>query len=177
MRTRPDTKWDRTPGGLRLNQIQKVITDFPLLHAYGVGFSMFGTIPEQTRSKAIDYARYMLGFELDYEIDAAVSFIKVLGGLRQAHSENYVRSQYLLHLYDTWRLTHSKAPKIMPVGCIAMATLVTGGSVRVVESLKPHFLVGISSLRRQRIENYLVQVKGFQRWPDEEVYWSFENNR
>jgi hypothetical protein len=64
----------------------------------------------------------------------------------------------------------------MPVGCIAMATLVTGGSVRVIESLKPNFLVGVSKLKRQRVESYLAQVKGFQKWPDEEIYWSFEND-
>lgn len=69
------------------------------MHAYGIGFGLFSCIPEQTRSQAIDYARYMLTYELDDEIDACVSFIKAVGGSEISIPTNYVRSEYLLHLY------------------------------------------------------------------------------
>jgi len=172
LRTRTN-KWDKTPGGIKLAKIHKVVKDFPLLHAYGVGFGMFGCIPEQIRSQIIDYARYMLGYELDHEIDAALSFIKTLGGITTPHNENYVRSEYLSHLYATWRLEQLRAPERMPQGCFAVAALMINGSVRVVEALKPNFLVGIGIRKRDRLEEYLVATKGYQRWPDEKVFWSF----
>lgn len=154
-------------------KIEKVIANFPTMHAYGIGFGMFSQVPEQTRSKAIDYARYMLAYELDDEIDASVSFIKAIGGSQFSIDDNYTRSDYLLHLYSAWRKDLGDGPKDIPVGCMAMATLIIGSHVRVVEGFKPNFLVCVSKLKRERVESYLALRTGFQKWPEDKILWSF----
>lgn len=176
MRTRFENKWDRTRGGLKIDKIKKIVNDFPLLHAYGIGFAMFGSIPEHTRRDAVDYSRYMLAFELDDEIDAGVMFLKALGGVVSAHNDCYLRSEYLLHLYSYWRLELLKAPEIMPLGVLAVSALMLNGSVRVLENLKPNYLIGVSREKRIKVEKYLAFTKNFQKWPEEQTTWSFANN-
>lgn len=176
MRTRFENKWDKTRGGLKIHKIKKIVNDFPLLHAYGIGFSMFGNIPEHTRRDAVDYARYMLAFELDDEIDAGVQFLKILGGVKFPQDSSYLRSEYLLHLYSYWRRSMTRAPEVMPLGVLAMSALMLNGSVRVIETLKPNYLVGVSKLKRLRVEEYLAFTQKFQKWPEEQTSWSFANN-
>lgn len=174
MRTRAISRVKKTIGGADLKKINKIIFDFPLLHAYGVGFDIFRSIPEQTRSKAIDYARYMLAFELDDEIDAAIFFIKAIGAKSKPRIDNYVRCEYLLHLYKYWRKGTEKYPRVMPIGVFCLAALYEQGKVRIVQELKPNFLVAVSTEKRRKIENYLEATQGFQRWPEEKIFWSFE---
>lgn len=177
MRTRFDNKWDKTRGGLKICKIKKIVDDFPLLHAYGIGFHMFGSVPEHTRREAVDYSRYMLAYELDDEIDAGVKFIKTLGGVQRAHNDCYLKTEYLLYLYSHWRRQLTNAPEIMPLGVFAMSALMLNGCVRVIETLKPHYLVGVSRSKRIRVEKYLAHTSDFQKWPEEKMSWSFANNR
>ena len=174
MRTRFDNKWQKTRGNLDVRKIVNSLIQYPTLHAYGVGFDAFRSIPEAQRSKKIDYARYMLAFELDDEIDAAARLLKALGIAVYAKDEHYVRSDYLLYLYSHWRENTEKYPKIMPEGVFAVASLVLNSRVRVAEELKPHFLVPIHTEKRKKIEEYLRFTKRYEPWPDEQIFWMTE---
>lgn len=170
MRTRFNNSWESTRGGIKVKKIINCVAQFPILHAYGVGFDQFRTIPEQNRSKAIDYARYMLAFELDLEIDTAVTFFKILGIKRTQKKEFFVRSEYLQYLYKYWRKSGSgNAPQEMPVGVFAIAALLLDGAVKVEEQAKPGFFIALSTLKRNRVEKYLQQVTEFKKWPEEKI--------
>ena len=172
MRTRFDNNWEKTRGNLKIEKIIKVVGQFPTLHAYGVGFKMFLGIPEANRSKAIDYARYMLAFELDDEIDAAYAFLKTIGINVKNKSENFVRSDYLEYLYSYWRREGKKHPEVMPIGVFALAALMLDANLRIVEGLKPHFLIPVSRDKRSKVESYLELTQGFKPWDDEQIFWN-----
>jgi hypothetical protein len=170
MRTRVNNGWESTQGGIKVKKIVNIVAQFPILHAYGVGFDQFRSIPEQNRSKAIDYARYMLAFELDLEIDTAVRFFKILGIKKTQKKEFFVSSDYLKYLYSYWRKSGSgDAPKEMPIGVFAMAALILDTSVRVEERAKPNFYIAVSTLKRNRVEKYLKQTTGFEKWPEDQI--------
>jgi len=173
VRTRFDNKWQKTRGNLDVRKIVSVVAQFPTLHAYGIGFDAFRTIPEATRSKKIDYARYMLAFELDDEIDGAASFLKAIGLCVSIRDEHYVQSSYLVHLYESWRKSTNKHPKVMPLGVFAVAAMILNSRIRVVEGIKPHFLVPVTQDKRAKVEAYLEMTEGFERWPEEKIGWQF----
>lgn len=164
-------------------KIVEISARFPLLHAYGVGYDEFRKIPEEKRGKVLDYAKYMLAFELDLEIDAAYFFLKAVGIRKNALNSNYVKADYLAYMYEYWRrffisakTGESKWPKEMPLGVFAMAALLSGGRVRVVEELKPNYLIAVTDERRRRLEKYLSATTKFKT-PDESRFkWDFGND-
>jgi hypothetical protein len=172
VRTRFNNKWEKTRGNIKVEKIVKAVGQFPLLHAYGVGFAQFRNIPEATRSKCIDYARYMLAFELDDEIDAAYRFFKAIGISKYPRNEHYVRSQYVEHLYATWR-KDVNYPEYIPLGVFGLAALLLGTKIRIIEGLKPHFLIPILREKREKVESYLDLRMGYKRWDDADIYWNF----
>lgn len=176
MRTRFNNKWHKTRGNVDVRKIVKVVGQFPLLHAYGVGFADFRSIPEATRSKCIDYARYMLAFELDDEIDAAHAFFKAVGVSQAGREQHFVRTEYLLHLYSYWRKGTEKYPEYLPIGVFGVAALLMKAKIRVAEEMKPHFLVPVSILKRASVEEFLEATGGFERWDDSQIYWQYEND-
>jgi hypothetical protein len=173
VRTRFDNKWQKTRGNLDVRKIVNIVGQFPTLHAFGVGFEQFRSIPEARRSQCIDYARYMLAFELDDEIDGAAAFLKAIGVNIWVKDDNYVRSDYLHYLYGYWRKGSTKHPKDMPIGVFAMAALILKSRIRIVEDIKPHFLVPVTIDKRSRVEHFLSATEGFEPWPEEDVLWKF----
>jgi hypothetical protein len=176
VRTRFNNKWQKTRGNVDVRKIVKIVGQFPLLHAYGVGFAEFRNIPEATRSKCIDYARYMLAFELDDEIDAAYAFLKAVGISQAGREQHYVRTEYLLELYSYWRKGTEKYPKYLPTGVFGVAAFLLKANIRIVEELKPHFLVPVSIEKRAKVEKFLEATCGFKRWEDCEMRWQFDVN-
>jgi len=174
VRTRFNNKWQKTRGNVDVRKIVKVVGQFPLLHAYGVGFGQFRSIPEATRSKCIDYARYMLAFELDDEIDAAFAFLKAVGISQCGREQHYVRTEYLLELYSYWRKGTEKYPEFLPIGVFGVAAFLLKANIRVAEELKPHFLVPVSIDKRAKVEKFLEATRGFKRWEDSQIYWQCE---
>lgn len=165
-------------------KIVEVAANFPLLHAYGIGFDEFRTIPEEKRGKVLDYAKYMLAFELDLEIEAAYFFLKAVGLRKNPKNKNYVKADYLEYMYQYWRqgfilakYGRSKWPKEMPLGVFAMAALLSHGRVRVVEELKPNFLIAVWDDRRRRLENYLQLTTKFKKPDEKRVLWDFKDDR
>lgn len=173
MRTRFDNKWQKTRGNLQVKKIVNVAAQFPLLHAFGVGFDQFRSIPEARRSQCIDYARYMLAFELDDEIDAAAAFLKAIGLNNVPQESSYVRSEYLAHLYRSWRKGIDKYPKEMPIGVFGMAALVLNSKIRIVEDLKPNFLVAVAKDKRTKVEKFLQMTVNFEPWSEDQYRWQF----
>jgi hypothetical protein len=173
VRTRFDNGWQKTRGNLQVKKIVNVAAQFPLLHAFGVGFDQFRSIPEARRSQCMDYARYMLAYELDDEIDAAAAFLKAIGINTLPRDDSYVRSEYLAYLYSFWRKGSEKYPSVMPIGVFGMAALVLNSKMRIVESYKPHFLVSVTISKRKSIEEFLQHTTKFESWPDEDVLFQF----
>lgn len=173
MRTRFNNKWQKTRGNLSVRKIVNIVGQFPTLHAYGVGFDQFRSIPEARRSQCIDYARYMLAFELDDEIDGAAAFLKAIGVNIWIKDHNYVRSDYLLHLYKYWRKGSNKHPREMPMGVFAVAALSLKSRIRIVDSIKPNFLIPVTRDKRRKVEQFLTLTARFEPWPEEDIVWKF----
>jgi len=165
-------------------KIVEVSANFPLLHAYGIGFDEFRSIPEEKRGRVLDYAKYMLAFELDFEIEAAHCFLKAVGLRKNPKNRNYVKADYLAYMYQYWRqgfivakTGRPKWPKEMPLGVFAMAALLAYGRVRVVEKLKPNFLIAVWDERRWRLEKYLELTTKFKKPDEKRVLWDFKDDR
>lgn len=165
-------------------KIVEISARFPLLHAYGVGYDEFRSIPEEKRGKILDYAKYMLAFELDLEIEAAHFFLKAVGLRKNPKNHNYVKADYLLYLYRYWarqftsaKTGKSKWPKEVPLGVFAMAALLAGGRVRIVEELKPNYLIAVWDERRWRLEKYLQMTTKFKKPDEKRVLWDFKDDR
>ena len=165
-------------------KIVEVSANFPLLHAYGIGFEEFRTVPEEKRGKVLDYAKYMLAYELDKEITAACFFFRAIGLRKNSMNRNYVKADYLAHMYEYWRrqfgytrFGDSRWPKEMPLGVFAMAALLSNGRVRVVEELKPNYLIAVRDESRRTLEDYLQRTTKFKTPDEKRVLWDFKDDR
>lgn len=150
---------------LSVRKIIDIVRRFPLLHAYGIGLDMFREVPEQYRMRAVDYAKFMLAYELDDEIDGAALFFRKIDGPEPNKSFDYVRGSYLLYIYSYWRKISGHHPEVMPVGAFIVGALITGKKIRIHEGLKPDFLVSMKTMRRAVVERFLEENYDFRRWP------------
>lgn len=166
----------RAPGatqtqiGLSATKVIDVVSRFPLLHAYGVGLDIFRSVPEQYRMRAIDYAKWMLAYALDDEIDSCYMFLEALHLDRVAPTAKpFIRGTYLLEMHKHWRKMSGKHTSDVTVGTLAAAALLHGHRVRIVEAIKPDCYITVPVKRLRWYENYLADKYGFTPRPAEEV--------
>lgn len=177
MRTRAAGK-DQTPNGIRTTKIVDIVSRYALLHAYGVGLDIFRQLPEQQRMRGIEYAKWMLAYALDDEIDSAFLFYKALHCDRfLPHGHNFVKASYLEYMYGYWRQLSGTCKKDVPLGCFIVAALLIGQRVFFTPETKPLVYITISRKRMRAIEDYLESQFEFRKWPEEEYRWSFKDER
>lgn len=157
----------QTQCGLSVKKVVDVVSRFPSLHAYGVGFDIFRELPEQYRMRGMDYAKYMLAYKLDDEIDACVMFLRAARTRKFSNGVDWVRCSYLLYVYSYWRRLHGHHPVEIPNGCMAVAALLVGQRVTDVPSIRPDYLVSVTKRGMKALENYLMFEFGMEAWPDE----------
>jgi len=159
----------QTDTGIRTAKIVDIVSRFSLLHAYGVGLDVFRQLPEQQRMRGIEYAKWLLAFALDDEIDSAYLFFKALHCDRfHPKSENFVCSAYLEYMYGYWRQLSGTCDKEVPLGAYIVAGLLSGQRIFFTKKSKPGFYMTIPLKRRTAMEGYLERHFDFKRWPDED---------
>lgn len=155
-------------------EIFDIVFRFPTLHAYGVGFKAFESLPEDRRLAAIEYSKYLLAYCLDEEIDSAMIFLRALNCHEHRPKVSwYVKLSYLMGLYRSWRKMTGRCHEYVPPGCFIFAALFYGQGVHVRPELRPDCLITIPKMRREYLENYLAKEYGYVRPPDSEVYYDF----
>jgi len=162
---------------LSVLKIVDIVSRFPLLHAWGIGFDKFRQLPEESRMRAMDYAKYILAYELDDEIDGAYMFMRSVAGRTMYGSANYVKASYLVYMYDFWRTISDKHPVEVPLGCFVVAALIRGQRIRIIEDLKPDFLINCGKQRRKQIEEYLQSCTDFMPWDEKDIYFVRNDDR
>ena len=184
MKRRAIGKLQLDNNNLETKKIVEVSANFPLLHAYGIGFEEFRSIPEDKRGKVLDYAKYMLAYELDLEIEAAYFFFRAVGLSKYPKDQNYVKADYLAYMYRYWRQQFgnsryglSKWPKEVPLGVFAMSALLSYGKIRVVEELKPNYLIAVREDLRRKVEDYLQRTTKFKKPDEKRFVWDFKGDR
>jgi len=159
----------QTDCGIRALKIIDIVSRYALLHAYGIGLDVFRQLPDQQRMRGIEYAKWMLAFALDDEIDSAFLFFKALHCDRfKPKSENFVCSAYLEYMYGYWRQLSGTCEKTVPLGAYIVAGLLSGQRIFFTKKSKPGFYMTIPPKRRVAIESYLERNYDFKRWPEEE---------
>lgn len=165
--------------GLTPARVVNIVARFPLLHAYGIGFDDFRKLPEHRRAQVMDYCKYILAYELDDEIVAAARFLRLVGSRIGPTDRHYVKADYIEHVYQYWNSTmlvksgKTKYPKEMPLGVFALAALAINIKVRVVEELKPNFLIATSIERLRRLEKFLAATTKFKVPPRSKYTWTY----
>lgn len=159
----------QTQCGIRTTKIVDIVCRYALLHAYGIGLDIFRQLPEQQRMRGIEYAKWMLAFALDDEIDSAYLFFKSLSCDRfKPHSENFVKSTYLEYMYGYWRQLSGTCEKFVPQGAYIVAGLLTGQRIFFTPHSKPIFYMTIPRKRMVVMEDFLERNYDFKRWSEEE---------
>lgn len=177
MRVRSRQK-DQTVNGLRTTKIIDIVSRFALLHAYGVGLDVFRQLPEQQRMRGIEYAKWMLAYALDDEIDSAYMFFKALHCDRiTGYKNHYVRSSYVEYLYSFWRQISGSCEKIVPVGAYIVAALLIGQRVFFTPGTKPQVFITIPQKRLRFLEQYLQNNFDFHPWSESEYRWNLMDER
>jgi hypothetical protein len=177
VRTRATGK-EQTNNGLRTSKIVDIVSRYPLLHAYGVGLDIFRQLPEQQRMRGIEYAKWMLAYALDDEIDSTFLFYRALHCDRfNPHGHNFVKASYLEYMYGYWRQLSGTCKKEVPLGCFIVGALMIGQRVFFTPDSKPQVYITISRKRMRAIEDYLERQFDFKKLPEEEYRWSFKDER
>lgn len=158
-----------TQCNLSVLKIVDIVSRFPLLHAWGIGFDKFRQLPEHSRMRAMDYAKYILAYELDDEIDGAYMFMRAVSGRTMYESSNYVKASYLTYMYSFWRKISDKHPEEVPLGCFIVGALIRGQRIRIIEALKPDFLINCGKQKRKNIEWYLQSCTDFEPWDEKDI--------
>lgn len=176
MRTRAQK--DQTPNGIRTTKIVDIVSRYALLHAYGVGLDIFRQLPEQQRMRGIEYAKWMLAYALDDEIDSAYLFYKALHCDRfHPHGHNFVKAPYLEYMYGYWRQLSGTCKKEIPLGCFIVSALLIGQRVFFTPDSKPLVYITVSRKRMRSIEEYLEKQFDFRKWPEEKYRWNLKDER
>lgn len=176
---------------MRRRAIGKILTDrnlncgciidiaqrYTALHAYGVGLDVFRELPEFSRAQAMDYAKYILAFELDDEIDSASAFLEAMHCARFKTKRIYLRCSYLLHLYTYWRLVNPTHMKNVPPGALIVAALLLGERVKVPMKIRPDSLIAMNEARSKYMVEYLAKHFDFVDWSDEKKYLIISDDR
>jgi hypothetical protein len=177
VRTRARGK-DQTVNGLRTTKVVDIVSRYALLHAYGVGLDVFRQLPEQQRMRGIEYAKWMLAYALDDEIDSAYLFFKALHCDRfLPHGHNFVKVSYLEYMYGYWRQLSGTCERVVPIGAFIVGALLIGQRVFFTPGSKPLVYITVSRKRMRAIEDYLESQYAFRKWPEEEYRWSFKDER
>lgn len=166
----------RTEGNLSVGKILDITTKFPLLHAYGVGLDIFRDLPEQYRMRSMEYAKFLLAYCLDDEIDNARAFLRYLKCNGTSVSGFYVKISYLQELYSYWRLPKPSFHEFVPPGAFVLAALAVGQRVKIVPSIKPDCLMLITKRELGKMERALQKQYGFQPWPNDKKHHTYKVN-
>lgn len=150
---------------IRTTKIVDIVSRYALLHAYGIGLDQFRELPEQSRMRGIDFAKWLLAYALDDEIDSAYLFFKALHCDKWApNTDNYTHLSYLQYMYGFWRTLSGTCDEYIPIGAYAVAALITGQKVMFTPETKPMFYVSIPAKRFVFMEDFLEKNFSFQRW-------------
>jgi len=161
----------QTPHGISVLKIGDVVSRFPLLHAYGLGFEIFRELPEHARMRGMDFAKFALAYALDDEIDSALLFLKSMRRKTSRSGRHHVRCSYLIRMYRYWRRLSGKHPVRMPPGAMMTAALLLGQRVTAVPSLKPDGLISMHQKHFVWLEQYLVKNYGMRPGTRREKYF------
>jgi hypothetical protein len=156
MRRRSD-KVFQTRHGHSVLKIADIVSRFPLLHAYGVGFEVFREMPDHVRMRAMDFAKFTLAYALDDEIDSAIMFFKVMRRKNTLPGKHQVRCSYLIRMYHHWRRLSGTHVSAMPYGAMMVGALMLGQRVTAVPTLKPDALISMHEGQFKRMEQYLIK--------------------
>lgn len=168
----------QTQCGIRTTKIVDIVCRYALLHAYGIGLDIFRQLPEQQRMRGIEYAKWMLAYALDDEIDSAYLFFRALSCDRfKPHSENFVKSTYLEYMYGYWRQLSGTCQKVVPQGAFIVAGLLSGQRIFFTPQSKPHFYMTIPRKRMLVMEDYLERNYDFKRWPEADYRYEIIDER
>lgn len=172
-----ERKKKKTRDGHNTRQIVDIVNGFAMLHAYGVGLDVFHEVPVQDRMKSIDYAKVLLAYYLDDEIDSACRFLDALGAKNAVmHPHNYVRVSYLMHMYQYWQTLSGRGEKHVPLGCFIVAGMLFNQRIGVRDELRPDALLTVPTGKRKYIEDYLTQETDFVKPADEYIFYNFLKN-
>lgn len=169
---------DQTPNGLRTTKIVDIVSRYALLHAYGVGLDVFRQLPEQQRMRGIEYAKWMLAYALDNEIDSAYLFLKALHCDRiKGYKNHYVKSGYIEYIYTFWRQLSGTCEKTVPLGAYIVAALLIGQRVFFTPGTKPEVFITIPQKRLRALEVYLQKNFSFTPWDESQYRWNLMDER
>lgn len=154
-----------TQDGLKVAYINSILDKYPLLHAYGIGISVFRNLPPHDRMLAIKYSRYIIYNCLDDEIDCARRFLLLVGANRfNRHSRRMVRASYLDFMYQYYRLRFPGLQEYIPLGCWAIAAILTSYQIKVYPAARPDFEIAVSDSLMGEICNDLELTTKFRQW-------------
>lgn len=165
-----------TRGSLSVAKILDITTKFPLLHAYGVGLDIFRELPEQYRMRVMDYAKFILQYCLDDEIDDARRFFKAIKCSGKPHHYYYVKVSYLQHVYRSFIKTKRVFIPEVPYGAFIVAGLSLGQRVKIIPSLKPDCLINVQRGAFQKMEKMLEAKFGHEIKPEHERVHRYKVN-
>lgn len=166
----------RTEGNLSVGKILDITKKFPLLHAYGVGLDIFRELPEQYRMRSMEYAKFLLAYCLDDEIDDARAFLKDLKCSGSSQSPLYVRVSYLEVLFSYWRRPKPTVLEFVPPGAFIVAALAIGQRIKIIPSMKPDCLMQVTKINLRMMEKTLAKRYGFEPWPKDKKHFVYKVN-
>jgi hypothetical protein len=159
----------QTQVGIRTSKIIDIVSRYALLHAYGIGLDQFRELPEQSRMRSIDYAKWLLAFALDDEIDSGYLFFRAMKCHEfKSKACNYVHSSYLQYIYSFWRKLSGSCEADVPLGCFAVAALILDQKVMFTHASKPCFYTTVPSKRLAFMEEFLEKSSSFKPWRKEQ---------